>query len=258
MLKNRINGVCSLCLKQKRLVDSHIIPKFLYRPLMVEEGLFYTLSSDPEISEKKEQKGATEYLLCTECDNVTLQKNEEHLARALRALFGGTKTGILDKGYCIHLSGFDYKRTKIALLSILWRMSLSKDKRFKSVKLGELHNERIRKIIIDNLDLAEEEYPISLAIPLLDGKFYPDCIVQPDSIRKGANRLYRCVISGFIFSFWIGAQVDSEAQSLFIQADGSWIIPKTEVCEIPFLNEAYTELANAMRKGNRGPITPER
>lgn len=255
MLKNRINGVCSLCLKQKRLVDSHIIPKFHYTPLKAKEGLFYTLSSDPEISEKKEQKGATEYLLCAECDNVTLQKNEEHLARVL---FGGTKIRVLNKGYYIHLSGFDYKRIKIALLSILWRMSLSKDKRFKSVKLGELDNERIRKIIIDNLDLAEEEYPISFTIPLLDGKFYPDCHFFPDSIREGANRLYRCVISGFIFSFWIGAQVDSEAQSLFIQADGSWIVPKMEVCKIPFLNEAFNKLGNSMRKRNRGPITPER
>jgi hypothetical protein len=80
MAKREFIGQCRLCLEQKALVDSHIIPNFQYKPLKKQEGFFYHLSTDPSKPERKEQKGITERLFCLECDTVRLQKNETHLA----------------------------------------------------------------------------------------------------------------------------------------------------------------------------------
>ena len=52
-----IFGRCLLCQKGDLLVDSHIIPKFQYKPLKEKNGLYYILSTDPDKNEEKGQKG---------------------------------------------------------------------------------------------------------------------------------------------------------------------------------------------------------
>jgi len=70
-----------LCLERQTLVKSHIIPKFLWKPMKTEEGYYFPLSSDPSNPEYKSQKEYTEHMLCSNCDNFVLQRYEDKLSR---------------------------------------------------------------------------------------------------------------------------------------------------------------------------------
>lgn len=245
-------GRCRLCLTDQPLVDSHIISNFLYGPLKEKEGLFYILSSDPKKKELKQQRGITERLLCAKCDNERLQKNEKHLREVL---FGGHALDGTQDGRFLIVHGYHYKRVKNGLLSLLWRMSLTSREYFSEVDLGGKHEEAIRLALLNDMEFAEEEYPILLTAPLFEGRFLGDWMLPPDFSRTGGNRVYRCLISGFLFTFFVGsAPLDPKFAPLLLRRK-EWPILKARVDEIPFLNEACLLLgrANAIREGQARP-----
>ncbi len=238
--KKQIRDRCRLCNSEQWLVDSHIIPKFHYKPLKAVEGHFYVVSADTSKKTSKRQKDITEPLLCAQCDNERLARYEDHLRKVL---FGGHPLTGKQRGRLFAIEGYDYKHVKNGLLSILWRMSLSTDRYFSNVALGEKHSERIRATLLSNTEFREDEYPIFLTVPLIEGKTYADFILQPDCVRVRQNQMYRCVISGLLFCFLVGsAPLDSTEQQLLLGAT-SWSIMRAEVKDIPFLADVFAGFA---------------
>lgn len=245
-----ISGKCRLCLRDGPLVDSHIIPKFHFKPLKEEEGHFYIVSSDPAKKELKEQKGITEHLLCAKCDNERLQKNEDHLARVI---FGGHPLDGKHTGRLLTLGGYDYKKVKNGLLSVLWRMSITTRPYFDGVELGPKHEEVLREALFADMEFPEEQYPILLTAPFFEDQFLGDWMLPPDYARVGGNRVYRCLISGLLFTFFIGsAPLDAIFAPLILRRD-KWPIARARVEEIPFLLDACIQIgkANAIREASR-------
>jgi hypothetical protein len=84
-----MTGVCKLCLCEKELRHSHILPEFMYQNLYDHAPKrFYTLNVDLDNSGKSkkriEQKGLREYLLCGDCE-VQLSKCENYAAETIYA-----------------------------------------------------------------------------------------------------------------------------------------------------------------------------
>lgn len=181
--------------------------------------------------------------MCSYCDNDILGKNEEHLARVL---YGGKNIESRDEGKLFRVKGFDYRKVKNALLSILWRMSLSSHPYFDEVCLGKKHTEKIRVALYNELAMREDEYPIFFCVPLFDGKHMGDWIIPPDFTRCEGNRIYRCLVSGFLFTFHIGSEpLSSDWQILNLKKDGSWNLLKADVLELPFLKDWCLEVGRA-------------
>jgi len=248
MSRKSIIGPCRLCRQQTVLVEGHIISNFSYKPLKEKEGLFYIISTDPQKKELKRQKGLTENLLCAKCDNERLGGNERHLAEVL---FGGHPRDGEQDGRVLRVRGYDYQKVKNGLLSILWRMSITSLPYFKDVQLGPKHEDAIRQALLLDSRFAEEEYPILLTAPFFDGQHLGDWILPPDPARVGNNRVYRCLISGLIFTFFVGsARLDDKLRPLILRQN-EWPILKADVTEIPFLFEACRQLgkAQAIRDG---------
>ena len=66
----RKNMKCALCNEDKKLSNSHIIPEFIYAHSGIydDKHRYNVLSSDAEQSNKFEQKGVREKLLCKDCE----------------------------------------------------------------------------------------------------------------------------------------------------------------------------------------------
>lgn len=248
IMRKVIHGCCRLCKTPGPLVDSHIIPNFQYKPMKEKDGYFLVLSTDPAKKQIKRQKGITEYLLCAECDNVRLSRYEAHLAKVL---FGGHPLHGRDTGRLHVVSGYDYKKVKNGLLSILWRMSVAKDPYFADVDLGPKHEKRIADVILNDKTLPEEEYPLLLAAPFLDGAVLGDWFLPPDFARVHGNRVYRCLIAGLLFTFIIGSAPLDTSYKAVILRQNQWPIIIAKVEEIPFMLDACLRLgrANAIRDG---------
>lgn len=242
------SGHCRLCLGDHPLVDSHIIPDFQYRPLKLGDGRFHVLSPDPSKKDLTRQKGFTERLLCAKCDNERLQRNESYFARLWsRSTLPNTTQ---NKRFLI-FRDHDYKRTKNFLLSILWRMSISTRAIFAAVSLGPKHEEIIRAGLLADREFAEDEYAVTVTAPFIDGKFYDDLILQPDSHRMDGNRVYRCVISGMLYTFIVGsAPLSPQVKALTLRKT-EFPLVRMELHEIPFLADAVRRVgrANAIRTG---------
>lgn len=247
---HRHSGTCRLCLQVAPLVDSHIIPNFQFKGLKKVEGHFYELSTDHTIPERKQQRGFTERLLCAECDNRRLQRNEDYFARVWTR---GPLPEPQQHGRFLIFRNHDYKRCKNCLLSILWRMSVSSLEVFKEVSLGPKHEEVLRAGLLADREFDEREYAITVTAPFVDGRLYEDFILQPDSTRLDGNRLYRCVIAGMLYTFFVGsAPLRPEVHALSVRRD-EFPIARMEVTDIPFLSHAIGRVghANTMRESSR-------
>ena len=177
-------GTCRLCLNTRPLVNSHIIPDFQFKPLKKVDGRFHWLSPDPEVKDRTGQKGFTERLFCAECDNERLQKNEAYFAQLWS---GGYLPNTAQTKRFLIFRDHDYKRTKNYLLSILWRMSICSREVFREVSLGEKHEEILRAGLLADREFGEDEYAVTVTAAFIDGKFYDDFILQPDSHRLHAT-----------------------------------------------------------------------
>lgn len=74
-------GVCRLCGQMGPLVDSHVVPRFLCKKLKAGSGSYYVMSSNPDEPDERSQRDVVGPLFCRQCDTVTLQRYEDHLAR---------------------------------------------------------------------------------------------------------------------------------------------------------------------------------
>lgn len=59
---------CALCLADRPLRESHIIPEFMYQALYDDIHRFHVLSKEPQERNKLFQKGLREALLCDDCE----------------------------------------------------------------------------------------------------------------------------------------------------------------------------------------------
>jgi hypothetical protein len=250
MPKTKHFGCCRLCLQNNFLVDSDIISKFLYNPLKRSDGRFYIVSTNPYKKVISVQKTITEYLLCARCDNERLSRNESHLAEVL---FGGHPLQVQQEGPLLHLEGYDYKKVKNGLLSILWRMSISSKPFFSNVNLSAEHEERLRITLLNNTELPENEYPITVVAPYFDGLNLGDLILAPDFTHLDGNRVYRCAISGLIFSFHVGYSPLTGVGEFLNVGRKRWSIGVAEVENIPYLHDVLLQQGRANCLRNNRP-----
>ena len=104
--------MCRLCLKNRKLCDSHVIPEFLYRPLYDSKHRAFELRLEP-FRERYLQKGYREQLLCDECE-AKIAKYEQHFAHTW---YAEGKLPDEVRGDELVIEGLDYAAFKLFHLS---------------------------------------------------------------------------------------------------------------------------------------------
>jgi len=173
--KESQTGVCRLCLEHKTLCKSHVIPEFEYRPLYDEKHrmtVFHEINGTSYI-----QKGYYEFLLCLDCEKNINQSYESFYAKFASnqlpdRLKSNTKVFIK--------KGVDYKRIKLYILSVFWRILIAQNEPFGHIR-SDFHAEGIRKIIFENQLIDENDYPLYgfLLIDKNDGNIFSQVITTP-------------------------------------------------------------------------------
>lgn len=226
--------VCRLCQQDRRLCNSHIIPEFIYNQAMYDEKhRFFVVPGNPGKPVQYRQKGIHERLLCQECE-TRLSRHENYVRRML---YGELAFAASSKEDHYSLSGLEYQHVRLFYLSILWRMGVSSLPMFAAVSLGT-HADRLRAMILSDDPGRPESYGFIAVAPFIDGKFYPDFILEPECMTRGGHHIYRAVIGGLLLLFLVSSHpVDPEVQRAFVQPDGTWMIMAKDIRRIPFLAE---------------------
>ena len=81
--KNSPYGKCPLCDKNAVLKESHIISKFIYKPVKEKTGKMTEIDNSHFLNGKTRQDGIKEYLLCGICEERR-QKYEDYVSKLIR------------------------------------------------------------------------------------------------------------------------------------------------------------------------------
>lgn len=196
-------GLCRLCVRERRLCDSHIIPEFLYRPAYDTDGRMHSIRDFGKKSGFL-QIGAFEPLLCSECEAFL---NDTYEQPFLHFWLGDGAAARAEKSRNAIVSGIDYGPFKLFHLSILWRASVSQSRMFSQVSVGREHEERIRTMLVDQKPSSEDDYPL-IATFLLDSesKIVFSSLMSPVEYEAGGKPLFSTVYGGCAWEIVISVE----------------------------------------------------
>lgn len=157
--------ICALCLeKESCKKESHFVPKFLRDDLMHKnnmttftiEGKIYNTSDLPKRS----------FIFCEECESKLslLETRSSRILKDLKTEKNIKLIGKIIKDNDIYQSSYiiDLNRNTVVfnlfLLSIIWRVSISKESIFANTKLSDEIEENIRLVLYNNMKGNLKEY----------------------------------------------------------------------------------------------------
>lgn len=232
-MESQEQSICRLCKQKSKLLRSHIIPKFVYKPCIDEnnKNRFWVLSMHPEKSGRYEQRQITERMLCNSCESL-IGKFETYASKLFNVQ---TKVPPYREGMFVVIPEVNYTKIRLFYLSILWRMSVSKHSFFDSVSLGK-HEDILRKILLSGKAPPPEKYSFFCAIPLVEDTFHADWILQPQRITYKNQTAYRVLLNGILVVFMVScAPALASIRPLILQEDGMWTFICKPVEEIEYI-----------------------
>jgi hypothetical protein len=205
--------------KKKKLIEAHIIPKFMFKKMKDENHSFYNITYNLDTKQTKSKKTQKEdydkNILCGDCDNGIIGGIYEDYAKD--ALYGENlnpeiapkcenfKNPVDGAEYSI-CNNIDYTKMKLFLLSLLWRASITDRPTFNEVNIGSKHKEILRKMIYENSAPSETEYPIIITSFMRTENKLDNMIFQPKRIRtKGGLNGYSFLIDSLEFIFFVNS-----------------------------------------------------
>ena len=218
---------CRLCLQEKKIIDSHIIPEYFYIPLYSKEKpkRFYIITNDPDKKKKIEQTGFREKLLCHECDNLLIGKHERYAKDIIHNILSRIKSKLILR--LLTLNDIDYKSFKLFQLSILWRVSISSLYEFSKINLSDYENDTLRRMILEQYPGEPKDFGCQLVYPVFKNKIIrrtikPEIIIPPeDPIIIGNYEAYRMFFNQLHWIFFITDKDSGIYSELFLSKSGT-------------------------------------
>lgn len=234
---------CALCLEDRKLSNSHIVPDFIFKRLQGPNREFHILYTD-EREKETYYKTFAEKLLCSKCENL-FSVWEDY---ASQFFYGGTPLTGKMHGNVLVLEDVDYTQMKLFLMSILWRFGVTTIPWFKGMKLGP-HEERLRSLLNQSDPSEANVYGCNIAAVLHNRKHFEDLIIPPTAITDNGHRCQRIVVGGYIFQYFVSThEVVHDSSIGMLQKSGRLFIAFLEMRDIPFLHHMNMRLANKAQK----------
>ncbi|WP_205067995.1 hypothetical protein [Photobacterium phosphoreum] len=177
---------CRLCHSTEELMESHIIPRAIFRGLKRQSGQLAKASMNEDESLEIGNSDPKEYLLCHDCEQFVSTNYEQYGVRLFKNPRGVVKTDDY-----IEFPNFKYETYYLYLLSVLWRASVSSLPEFTEVDLpGEL-NDIVRDCIRNKTVKINEKLSI-------DNFFRISVFRLVDSSGRYEDKVIKGLLSTFI------------------------------------------------------------
>lgn len=168
-------SICKLCQEDKPLLESHIIPRHVYKqnklmPKYERLSIVNVETLKMESITDHAYDGIKEFLFCRECE-ILIGEYENYYSEVFYKKEIPKKYNIsirekpLDTDVIREYYGLNYDFVKLYFLSIFYRVSMSKDNQYKDYTLGTKHNEIIRKLLLSKKGGPDENYKVMRVKP---------------------------------------------------------------------------------------------
>lgn len=229
--------LCKLCQNETKLIKkSHIISEFLHDDLfdehhkLIKFDLTKLNKKDERIS--KPSSGVYEGgILCLKCEK-RIGVFETYLGDILKNNLKTNQKITLSRKFendakLFEIKNLNYQKTKLFLLSLLWRASISSFPEFKDVSLG-MYEEKLRKQILDGNPSSDLEIQITI-FRFEKNSNYSSFIGQFRRKKSENTVTYSIIIKGFLVIYYLKENSHSRlTQSKRLKEDGT-----LEIIEIP-------------------------
>jgi hypothetical protein len=234
-----------LCLQERPLQRSHVLPELLYRPLYGQTHRIRVVWPDVDHLHWL-KKGRRERLLCEECE----QRIAEYESYFAATWFGPTGLpASVPKGVDVTPLPVDYRKFKLFHLSVIWRSSVSALPEFRDVRLGP-HEERMRSMLLAGDASSDTTYPIAGLVLLRPDttSVHSGIVSVPSRIRNGSGSVYRAAYAGCLWLVYLSGPFPP---NYVLHPDGSLRLHAVDLEDVPVLSEAWQRsrtLANRSSK----------
>lgn len=203
-------NICALCLHEKTLQNSHLIPKFVFRNLQKDGGGTIHIENNSATLVDKQIK---QKFLCEDCENL-FSKYESYVKKIVMENDEGNLR-LLDSTYYIDEDkkilaivgdNIDLEKIIFFAASILWRTSAMRYGCPLGVYENEFRNFLFKNKLLPNgvvLYMKIIESSSMLSHPSLISSF-------PVSEKKNDCWVHQFIICGLVFRFYIGKKIDEE------------------------------------------------
>jgi hypothetical protein len=216
----------------------------MYQQMYDDKHRFFGISNISTKRNRLFQKGLSERLLCSECE----QRIGKYEYYASGVFYGDTAKRVARVANGLVLEGLDYPRLKLFFLSLLWRFGVTTLEQYKRADLGP-YTERLRQLILTDDPGEYLKYPCMVTAVTIDGKHAADLIVPPADTRLEGQRVWNFVVGGFLLSFFLGkTPTPTGLRPLFLQENGTLFVQIRDIREIDFLYKFACEMGAAQRK----------
>ena len=146
------------------------------------------------------QKGYRENLLCEDCEGV-INKYETYFAKTW---YQQKKLPDKIENNRIVLTGLDYTNFKLFHLSVLWRASISTRDEFKNVYIIQRHQERLRRMVLNNDPGSEDRYSFfAIALTDNDNNVVHEAIMEAVQSKYAGHRIYVFIFAGCCWYYFV-------------------------------------------------------
>jgi len=229
---------CALCLEDRKLCDSHLIPEFFYKPVYEGPHRYYQVPTSPVKKVVPRQKGIFEKLLCRECEK-RLMVLEDY---SRRVLYGGVEISIARARDRVLIDDINYEKFKLLQMSLLWRAGVSKRPEFSNVTLGP-HADNLRQLIYSRDPGEPHRYGCMMILSPKLQELLSHMIMLPDMVRVAGHRCVRFVLGGLFWLFFTSSHTrELASKNAFLSKDGKLPLILENRWSVTFVNEFAKQL----------------
>ncbi len=210
-------GICKLCLQDKVLRRSHIVPEFLYGPIYNEKHQMMGITGRGQKRYEVVQKGIRDRLLCDECEGLLNDQYEKPFKSIWTERYPIPDDAPLGAIVNIKLA---YATFRLFQLSILWRASVSSDPNFRVVGLGK-HEDILRSMLLRGEVGNAELYPIWGMVIRFQGGLRRQLHVPPWKSRVAGQIVYSMVWDSICWQYGVSCSPVRPDRDGRLQVDGS-------------------------------------
>lgn len=211
-------GTCKLCVNNRDLRDSHLMPRALYR---MARGSGAKGNQDPHVLSAKGRKPSShqiqDYVLCRECEERFNKNGENYVMRVVTKRTGqfplldmltDIPTPLQGRNWTAYVAAQspDIDRAKIAYfaLSVFWRASVhtweQESGEKTRINLGKKYNEEIRRYLLGETPIPKNA---NLLVAVCTDELSQKTFFVPGENDKVKDGSFGVMVRGLFFHFRI-------------------------------------------------------
>lgn len=243
-------GICRLCGKQARLLESHIIPNaFFSRILKKNEGKGIVIPTEIDKPIHHSSESWHEKLLCEKCERYLNENFEYYSIQLLRGngvTIHRNKNGII-------IDRMDGTKFRLFVISIVWRAFHSTLTAYDQVKITFEQSEIFRHSLLLNEDIPQDIAEIKLnrlhdhdQEHGFDRATIRQLIISPFARRYKNKQVFVFIFEGFVIQIKIpGAHINRHKMT-------SGTIPSGQNQRVHIPNKQFSDIPELMNTLVRG------